>query len=290
MLQFGETSFREFRSRQGRGPDVPLESISRIGARDPDRVHGTPLARPVFLSRSIKRPISLGLPGVLTGDEPHYLVLIDSVIRDGDFDVANNYQNAHRGGLQAGRNFSGMAFDHHVNWYDRGRFVKWRQVYEANADRWDRDIERHPVPTLLANPRFRPASGREYSQHPIGLAFLLAPILVAFRGTPYVEPVALFCSGLATVGGCCAWCWLVRPYTKSPGHLSTAAAVAYLGSPLWHYGLALFPESFLAFFSVAAFAVALRGKHYEIGGLLLGAGILIKPPFGLIALPLIGDV
>jgi hypothetical protein len=68
-----------------------------------------------------------------------------------------------------------------------------------------------------------------------------------------------------------------------------AAAVAYLGSPLWHYGQNLYSESFLAFFSVAAFAVALRGEKYLIAGLVLGAGVLIKTPFGLIALPLIGD-
>ncbi len=76
---------------------------------------------------------------------------------------------------------------------------------------------------------------------------------------------------------------------EGPCPSSGAAAVAYLGSPLWHYGQILLSESFLAFFSVAAFAMALRAKNYFIAGLLLGAGILIKAPFGLIALPLIGD-
>ena len=35
-----------------------------------------------------------------------------------------------------------------------------------------------------------------------------------------------------------------------------AAAVAYLGSPLWHYGRTLFGEPFLAFLGVAAYAAA----------------------------------
>ena len=47
-----------------------------------------------------------GLPGVRSGDEPHYLVLIHSVISDGDFDLANNYTDMHRGGPQAGRVFA----------------------------------------------------------------------------------------------------------------------------------------------------------------------------------------
>ena len=37
-----------------------------------------------------------------TGDEPHYLVLINSVISDGDFDLANNYRDVHRGGPRLG--------------------------------------------------------------------------------------------------------------------------------------------------------------------------------------------
>ncbi len=80
-----------------------------------------------------------------------------------------------------------------------------------------------------------------------------------------------------------------RRYTKGSAQLVVAAAVAYLGSPLWHYGLVLYTESFLAFFSVAAFAVALRADNYAIAGLLIGAGVLMKLPFGPFALPLIAD-
>jgi hypothetical protein len=245
------------------------------------------LLAPLCVSRSIDKPLSLGLPAVLSGDEPHYLVIINSVICDGDFDLANNYQNVHQGGLQAGRIFAGQPLDHHVNWYQDGRLVQWWQAHEMDAERWNRDSQGHPVPTRHSH--LRPVDDKEYSQHPVGLAFILAPILVGFRGTPLVEPAALFCSGLATVGGCCAWCWLVKQYTKFPLHVVGAAAVAYLGSPLWHYGQNLYSESFLAFFAVAAFAMALRGEKYFIAGLLLGAGILIKAPFALFAVPLIGD-
>ncbi len=247
------------------------------------------LLAPLCVSRSVEKPLSLGLPGVLSGDEPHYLVMINSVIGDRDFDLANNYQDVHRGGLQAGRKFSGLPLDHHVTWYEGDQIVKWWQVYEMDAERWDKDENGHPVPTLQRNSQFRPVNEKEYSQHPIGLAVVLAPILVAFRGTSLVEPAAILCSGLATVGGFLAWCWLVKPYTKFPSHLLVAAAVAYLGSPLWHYGQDLYSESFLAFFAVAAFAAALRGEKYFIAGFCLGAGILIKAPFGLFALPLIGD-
>lgn len=247
------------------------------------------LLAPLCVSRSVRKPLSLGFPGVLSGDEPHYLVIINSILSDRDFDLANNYQDVHRGGLQAGRRFAGEPLDHHVNWYENGRLVKWWQAYEMDVARWSLDSDGHPVPTPRADSNFRPVNGKEYSQHPVGLPFLLAPILFPLRGTALVEPAALLCSGLASVVGCCAWCWLVRPYTKSAGPVLVAAAVAYLGSPLWHYGQTLYSEPFLACFSVAAFAAALRGDNYLVAGLLLGAGILVKAPFGLIALPLIGD-
>lgn len=244
---------------------------------------------PLCVSRSVEKPFSLGLPGVDTGDEPHYLVLINSVISDGDFDLANNYREVHRGGIQAGRKFAGEPLDHHVNWYQDDRLVKWWQVYEMEPELWNNDSEGHPVPTLKTGSGFRPPGEKEFSQHSVGLAVVLAPLVMALRGTPWVEPAAIFCSGLATVGGCFAWCWLVRGYTKGPAQLIAAAAVAYLGSPLWHYGLVLYCEPFLAFFSVAAFAFALRAENYAIAGLLVGAGVLLKLPFGLIALPLLAD-
>jgi hypothetical protein len=250
---------------------------------------GLLLLAPLFVSRSREQPLCLGLPGIQFGDEPHYLVLINSLIRDGDFDLANNYQDAHQGGLQAGRRFAGQPLDHHVNWYRGGQLVRWSQAYEADASRWRRDDHGHPVPTLRSSGEFRPLTAEERSQHPVGLAVVLAPWVFPLRGTSLVEPMALLCSGLATVAGCCAWCSLVQPYTTNRAHLIMAAQVAYLGSPLWHYGQVLFAESCVGFFIVAAFAVALRGDRYGLAGVLLGAGILIKAPLGLIALPLIGD-
>jgi hypothetical protein len=247
------------------------------------------LLAPLCVSRCVEKPFSVGLPVIDTGDEPHYLVLINSLISDGDFDLANNYREVHRGGLQAGRKFAGEVLEHHVNWYRNDQLVKWWQAFEMDAERWNKDSEGHPVPTPNGDSNRRPVSEKEYSQHSVGLAVVLAPFLLAFRGTSLVEPAALFCSGMATVGGCCAWCWLVKRYTNATSHLLAAAVVAYLGSPLWHYGLVLYTESFLAFFAVAAFAFALRANNYAIAGLFLGAGVLLKAPFGLVALPLIGD-
>ena len=199
------------------------------------------LLAPLGVSRSLQRDFSPGLPGVRSGDEPHYLVLINSVISDGDFDLANNYRDMHRGGPQAGRVFAGAPLDHHVNWYEGDRLVKWWQAYQMDPNAWQKDEEGHRMPTHRPESGLGPVPGPEYSQHPAGLAFLLAPILYPFRDTALVEPAAIYCSGLATVLGCFAWCWLTRPYAKYPGPSTGRRRRGLPGEP----ALALWPGAVL---------------------------------------------
>ena len=56
-----------------------------------------------FGSNRSDAPLGLGLPRVHSGDEVHYLVALNSVIVDGDLDLANNYAGVHAGSGQAGR-------------------------------------------------------------------------------------------------------------------------------------------------------------------------------------------
>lgn len=49
------------------------------------------------------RTIFPGLPRLLSGDSRHYLVVVNSLIEDGDFDVSNKYCRGRAGGLDFGR-------------------------------------------------------------------------------------------------------------------------------------------------------------------------------------------
>ena len=77
------------------------------------------------------------IPGVQSGDEPHYLIMIHSLIRDYDLDLANNYRDAHRGAPDAGWRHAGRPLDHHTVWVIDGVRADWRDVYDAFG-RWDR--------------------------------------------------------------------------------------------------------------------------------------------------------
>lgn len=54
------------------------------------------------------------LPRVLSGDEPHYLVLINSFLLNGDLELSNDYAAVHHGGTQAGLRYAGEALDDHT--------------------------------------------------------------------------------------------------------------------------------------------------------------------------------
>src|SRR5689334_14565569 len=62
----------------------------------------------------------LGWARVLTGDEPHYLVLVNSVLNDHDLDLRNNYESVLEGSEQAGARFRFSNLDHHVSYYING--------------------------------------------------------------------------------------------------------------------------------------------------------------------------
>jgi len=163
-------------------------------------------------------PVSYFVPPMIhSGDEPHYLVLINSVVRDGDIDVANNYADVHLGGNQAGRKFAGWAIDHHVNWYWHTHLIHWWQAYENQYPRWNKDADGHPVPTLRTDSIHRPVNSHEYSQHPPGLAWVLAPFVWPFRKTSLLEPAVLLCSSLVTAAAVSAFFRLIRMENRRMG-------------------------------------------------------------------------
>ena len=64
---------------------------------------------------------AVGLPRVLSGDSPHYLVAVNSLVEDHDFDLSNNYDQALGGDWDAGWRFRGVEIDRHVDVDSRGR-------------------------------------------------------------------------------------------------------------------------------------------------------------------------
>jgi hypothetical protein len=112
-------------------------------------------------------------------------------------------------------------------------------------------------------------------------------LLLPLRGTDFVEPAAIACSALAVILAMLMFRALIRTYTDSTVRADLVTAAAFLGTPAWHYGRTLFTEPYLLLFATAAYSVSLRGRSPLLAGVLLSLGVMMKPPFILLAGPLL---
>jgi hypothetical protein len=236
-----------------------------------------------------------GAPRLALGDEPHYLVLINSLLNDGDLDLANNYQSVHRGEPDAGRHWQGYkALDHHTTYRatDGGRCV-WQNCYAHGStpfEKWATDDAGRLLPGTNPGCPPAPSGAPEYSYHQPGVAFLLAPVLWPFRGTDYLESAALAMSGLATVGGYLAFRWMLLGFGGPRWQAEAAAAAAFLATPVWFYGRSLFLEGFLVGLVSAAYALAVRQRAVIVPAVLLAVAVQLKAYMLMMAVPLAVDL
>jgi hypothetical protein len=139
-------------------------------------------------------PIHLGRPVVTSGDSPHYLVLVNSLIEDGDFDVSNNYDRAEAGDWSQGTRHRGVALDRHV----------------------DVDLE-----------------GRQLLYHPPFLPLLLAVFTWPFRGTQWVESACIWLT-MGIVLWSLHWLRRIRPEVWSwPLLVAFSTPVWWYSRDLW---------------------------------------------------------
>lgn len=66
-------------------------------------------------------PFVISRPMVLSGDSPHYLTAVQSLVLDWDFDLRNNYDRAMQGRWDAGARFRGVELDRHADTDEKGR-------------------------------------------------------------------------------------------------------------------------------------------------------------------------
>jgi hypothetical protein len=233
----------------------------------------------------------LGLPISWQGDEPHYLVMITSLVNDGDLDLGNNYSAAHQGGRDAGWSMAAQPLlDHQTTWGIGAERIDWCQAYDCRFDHWDRDADGHPLPHPREDFHTDVSGLVERSIHPAGGPLLTAAFVWPFRNTRLVEPASVLVAYLAMLLAMLLFHALARDVGATPTKALAVTAAAFLATPVWHYSRSLFNEGFLLLFAVAAYLLVLRGRRFWLAGVLIGLGMLMKPPYGVVAIPLLVHV
>jgi hypothetical protein len=239
---------------------------------------------PVFTGPGVKP----GWPRAWEGDEPHYVVMLHSLINDHDLNVRNNYWRAHQGELDAGRTMAASPLlDHQSAFWVGPSRVEWCQVYACQPEAWRRNADGSVTPHLLAG-KVEPLVP-EVPSHPAGLPLALAAVLWPLAGTTLVEPAAVVCMGLMMVAALWLFTRLLRGLGAPAWQAAWLGAVAFLCTPVWHYSRSLFNEGALLLTLLWACVVTVERRHGAWAGAGLGLGIIMKPPWALLAIPLWWD-
>jgi hypothetical protein len=254
---------------------------------------------PLIFSPPFLRVAGEGIPRplVFIGDEPHYLVYANSLWRDGDFDLSNNYRAAGIGDGQAGLRFAARPLQHHSVYYVDGEYFLWYEIFTQrlveNHDRGKSKLE-----IFEQNPRVaRAVNGRpEYSLHPPGLPMLLAALFRPLGRLEWLESGALLLSGVMVLTAMLLFRSLLAVFGILGLRREVITGLVFLATPIWHYGRVLYTESFTLCLLLAAFILFLREEkglfplHRLFSGSALGLAILIKPASLLFCLPLGADL
>lgn len=225
---------------------------------------------------------SLAKPTILSGDEPHYLVMLSSLVEDQDLDLHNNHREAWAGGDQAGVAYRFLPLGPHLAYYTKDG------DYLSSTD----DVFRRTW-TLPGEPALRegvdPAIRSQpwYSLHGYGLPMATAPLAWVLRGVLTPEQSALVFS--AVLLALCYWLMRrivgildFRPFAKR-----WVPILATCGTPLWFYGHHYFTEILITAILLLVAMLALERKRPVVIGLAIGLGVVVKATVGVIALPVL---
>jgi hypothetical protein len=168
------------------------------GPVEPEAIDGVPYYR--------IGPFVVAPPMVLSGDSPHYLVAVNSLLQDWDFDLKNNYDDAHSGGWDMGVRFQGQPIDRHV----------------------DQDSE-----------------GRQYGTHSPFFVLLLAAIAAPFAGTQWVAWACIWATMSIGLAGIWIYAGWLRRRGAEDTVAAVSLLLLALATPLLCYCRDIWTEPFI---------------------------------------------
>lgn len=200
-------------------------------------------------------------PHVTNGDEPHYLLVLNSILFDHDLELQDDYERA-KGGPETG----GIELpDHHTILVNRHTRKHGIWFY----DHWDPDLESGP-------------DVYEVSAHPVAYPALLAALIAPFQ--PKIEDVQSDVSVVVIL-----ICWagtaltfrLARQAGLERGAALLVASLLVFASPWLAYSRSFFAEPAIGVSAVAAL-LALESDRPLLAAFFAATAFLFKPSMGVI--------
>jgi hypothetical protein len=260
-------------------PGIPKSTITRI-------LFVALFVAPLFIHVQIAReyrPVFFAMPHTYSGDEPHYLLMLSSLIKDFDFEVGNNYRNARELGMNdAGQGRKRKTITHHSFLFNSrsGETFLWKSVFnfvwgKTNLLRPGVPYPRHPDKENLDLSEFG-----EYLHNPVGLPLFLSMFLWPFRYleySPVYDSFAGFVMMMIGLAGILFFYKLLRTFCPRNARLFTCLLA--FGTPFWWYSRSLYPDILLCSLLLGSLYFLLVKKNYLVPGLLMGFSIMVKLQF-----------
>ena len=214
-------------------------------------------------------------PHAEAGDEPHYLVMINSLLLTHSLHLQTAYDDVERGGPEAGVLARGTRLDRHtivVN--SRTGHRATGMVAGPNGGLWHRD----PRPEFAPSPDVY-----EISVHPPGFPLLMASVVALMRPrAAEVEPDVGFILMLIAWLGVVVTYFVARQVGMGRPWALLAASILFAASPWLPYSRAYFAESAIGLALILGLW-ALMSEFPILATLAAAAGAIMKPPFALVA-------
>ena len=208
-------------------------------------------------------------PYAAGGDEPHYLIMIHSLLFNHSLELQRDYEDVEHGGSEAGAIFRGMQLDRHTIVVNRRTGHRAEGVWRSG--RWYRTggSEFDPSPDVY-----------EIPAHPVGFPFLMALLIAPLRPLPsqvecYVGLVLMLISWLGMV----ATYFVARAFGMGR-KWAMLAVVILLASPWLAYSRAYFAENFIGL-ALALSLLMLVLKLPVLAAMWSALAAFLKPPFAL---------
>jgi hypothetical protein len=240
----------------------------------------------VVFTHGSGRRLQASLPYVFMGDEPHYLVTLNSVLWDGDVELGNNYARAWLGHVDSGLHRAGQILDHHTYLHSfTGVAIQQETLFGAFDDKPDHDAAGRIRPRALRIPETG-AQLDEYSWHPSYPLYLLAPVMSVLPRTA-VEPVMIILISGLTFLAALRFRELCTTLVPSGFYADLAMLAVFIGTPVLFYSRSFFPEAFFVILVVLACHGCMVRQRWLLPGLYLMIAAALKPPAALLAVPVL---
>lgn len=223
----------------------------------------------------------ISLPYLYAGDQIHYYILVYSLLKDGDFDVKNNYDNSEFnmtydiGYLFRGQhlfreagyfNFKTRDYkpawventSENINLYGEGKFFEGTQIFET------------------------PNPGKDYGMlmiKPLGLPLFYYILLLPFNFVPNPEPLVIFLTVFLTLAGIYLFFLTLNHFLKNEKISAFFTLLLGTSSELWHYSKLFYPDVIQFFLLIFIIYLFIVKRKNVIVGLLFAIGIFMKPTF-----------